>query len=133
MRAELRGQFGVGGLNAGAELVGREDRQVQLDLFIALPVLGFDVGVRDAHPPGDRGLDLLGEQRAAELILELDGPQRRPLHVQDLAIRDVADELAVLLEARHADDALTQLGVAHADARAAWLRPPRLPGRPSAG
>ena len=38
--------------------------------------------------------------------------------LQELAVGDVADELAVLLEARHADDALAQLGVAHADAQA---------------
>ena len=46
MGGELGVQLGVGRLNAGAELVGREDGQVELHLLVALAVFLVDLGVR---------------------------------------------------------------------------------------
>ena len=46
---------------------------------------------------------------------------RRPLHLQQLLVAGVADELAVLLKGRHPDDALAQFRVADGNAEPVGL------------
>ena len=59
---------------------------------------------------------LLDGEAAADVVLELGGVQRRPLHAQQLLIARFADEAAVLLERRHREDALPHFLVADRDA-----------------
>ena len=63
---------------------------------------------------------------AADLFLELAGIDRRVLHLQQLPVALVADELAVLLERRQREDPRAHFGVARGDAQAPRLGQRRL-------
>ena len=56
---------------------------------------------RDRQPLGDRGAQLVDDERAADAVFELGGGQRRTLHAEQLLIPLLADERAVLLERRN--------------------------------
>ena len=98
-----------------AELVGRKGHDRELDLLVAPLVFLRDVVVVDRDPAGERRLELLDGDAAAQLVFELVGAHRRHLHAQDLPVALVADELAVLLEGRERQDALAHFGVARRD------------------
>jgi hypothetical protein len=109
-----------------AVLVGGEVDDGELDLLVAFAVLGVDVLVADGDPAGDGGLQLLGDDAAADLVFEVRGPHRRVLHLEDLAVALIADELAAFLEGRQRQDPLADLFVAGADAEAVGFGERRL-------
>jgi hypothetical protein len=92
------------------------------DLLVAVAVLLVHFVVRDAHPAGDRRLQHLGNQLVAIGRLELRRAHRRPLELEDLLVPREADEVPVLLEPWHADDALVELGIAHGHTNAVGFR-----------
>ena len=66
--------------------VRREDDHLQLHLFVALAVLALEFRVRHRHPVGHGGAQLFDEQGAPEVLLELLGRERGPLHPQHLLV-----------------------------------------------
>ncbi len=115
-------RLGVGGGEAGAELVGREADDVELHLLVAAAVLGVGLLLGDGDPARDRLLELLRQQVGADAVLEVVFAQRRPLRAQHGAVAVGADELAVLAEGGDVPDELDHLGVGDAAARGASLR-----------
>jgi hypothetical protein len=111
-------QLGVRRREAFTELVGREVDDFELLLLVALLEFLRDIGVRDGDPASQRRLQLFRHDAAADLLLEVGGAHRRILHLQDLAVARVADELAVLLKCRQCENALADFGVAGIDPEA---------------
>ena len=93
MRLEPRRDLRVGGGGRLAELVGGEVDDRELDLLVAALELGLDFLVGDGDPVGERALQLLHHDAAADLLLELVRAQRRVLHVEHLPVAGLADEL----------------------------------------
>ena len=110
---EVRAQLGVGDLHLVLHLVGREDDQLQLDLLVALAVLAFDIRVRHRDPVGHCSAQLLGQEGASQVVLELLGRERRALHPQHPLVHLLAGELPVLLERGNRHDAMGDLRIAH--------------------
>ena len=121
MGLELRLELRVGRRDAGPELIGRENRQIQLHLFVAAAVLLVNLGIGDPDPCRHRALQLLDRQHLAKVFLELGGRPRRTLHPQHGAVARFADELSVLLEVGQPQQPFPQFRVAHRDPD-----PPRL-------
>ena len=71
-------------------------------------------------------LQLLHDDAAADLLLELVGAQRRILHVEHLAVARLADELPVLLERRQRLDARDDFLIARLDPELVGLGERRL-------
>ena len=102
--------------------VGGEDDHLQLHLFVSLTVLALEIGLRDRHPVGHRGAQLLHEQGAPEVLLEFLGGERGALHAQYLLVRLLAGELPVLLEGWDEVDALGHFRIAHGKPQPAGFR-----------
>ena len=80
--------------------------------------LGVGVGVGHGNPVGERGTQLRDDEVAPQAVFELVGPHRRPLHLEELPVADVADELPVLiLEGGQRQDPRAQLAVGRLDAQ----------------
>ncbi len=121
VRVEIRGELLVGRLDAFRVLGGPEGDDLDLDLLVAPLELLVHFGVTDRDPPRDGRPQLVEHDRPADTALELVRRQRRPLHLQQLAIPLLADELPVLLERGELEDSLTDLDVGGRDALAAGL------------
>ncbi len=115
---EVRRDVGVGHGHGVPELVGGKRHHRELDLLVAAVELVGDGFVGDGDPVGQRALQLLEEDAAPDLFFELTGIDRRVLHLEQLAIALVADEVPVLLEGRQRENARAHLGVARGDALA---------------
>ena len=81
-------------------------------------MLLFDVFIGHGDPVRHCGLEALEHERPAYVFFELTGGDRRLLTSEDLEIGRFPDELSVLLEWRHRDDAFPyfRIGNGHADA-----------------
>jgi len=115
VRVEVARHLGVAGVDLGAEAIGGEADDGELHLVVAAAIFLFELRVVDRQPIGQRAAQLLDRQAVADVVLELRGDQRRPLHAQQLLIPRFADEAAVLLERRHREDPLPHFLVAHLD------------------
>ena len=115
---EMRRDFGVGHGDRVLELVGGKRHYRELDLLVAAVELVGDGAVGDRDPIGERTLELLEKHAAPDLFFELTGIDRRVLHLQQLAIALVADEVSVLLERRQRENARAHFSVARGDALA---------------
>ncbi len=123
---EVLRELGVRRGEAFTELVGGEVHDFELHLLVALLEFLRNVCVRDGNPARERRLQLLGDDAAADLVLEVGGTHRRILHLQDLPVARVPDELTVLLERRQRENALANFGVAGADPEPVGLGERRL-------
>ena len=108
---------GVGGLRLVVELVRGEDNELQLHLLVAFLEFGRDLVVVHADPVGDRGTELLDEERPSQVVLELRRRERRPLHLEDLLVERLSGKLSVLLKGRNLVNAPRDLGVGDGHAK----------------
>ena len=97
--------------DAFLELVGRHRDHGELDFLVAAVELGRDVGVRHRDPVRERALQFFEDHAAPDLLLELARSDRRILHLQQLPIAIVADELTVLLERWQRQNPCSHFGV----------------------
>ena len=114
---EIRRQVRVRQRDLVAERVGREDDELEFGLLVAAAVLALHIGIGDRDPVGDGVSQLLDEQCAAQVLLELTGRERRPLHLQHLAVDLLSGKLTVLLEGRDRVNAVRDFLVGHPESQ----------------
>ena len=113
---EKRGDVGIGDHDVASELVGGQRDHLQLHLLVARAVLALEIRIRDRHPVGDRGAQLVDDHAAPQRLLELGLGHRRVLRLQQLLVARFADELSVLLQPGDREDLPRQLLVADREA-----------------
>ena len=116
VRVEPAGDLGVGRGGGFPELVGGEVHDRELDLLVAALELRLHFLVAHRDPVGEDPLQLLHDDAAAHLLLELVRPERGSLDLEHLPVAGLADEAAVFLEGRERLDAGDDLLVAGLDA-----------------
>ena len=107
MRLEVRRDLRVGGRHAVLELVGGEGHDGELDLLVAPVEFGRSRSVsatviQSVSAPCSFSTVMLRRT----CFLELGGLHRRVLHLEQLPVALVADEVPVLLERRERQDPL---------------------------
>ena len=106
---EVGGHVRVGHRDVLAEVRRRDRHHLELHLAVPAGVLLLQLGVRDRHPLGQPGAQLLDDEGATQVLLELGGGDGRPLHLQQLPVALLADEAAVFLQRRDRQDARAHL------------------------
>ena len=119
---EVRGDLGVRDRHTFLELVGGERDYSKLDLLVTAIEFGGHIGIGDRDPVGERALQLLENDAAPHLFFELARIDRRVLHLQQLAVTCIADEMPVFLERGQRENPGADFGVAGRDVLPAGLR-----------
>ena len=109
VRVEVARDLGVGRGHLRPEAVGGEADDRELHLVVAAAVLLLELLVGHRQPVGERRAQLLDDQAAPHVVLELGRRSSAAAACAAAAVALLADERAVLLERGNRENALRAL------------------------